>query len=161
NKGRGMRKSIMDVAGSQFISLTISKAEEDGRSVILVNPRDTSKMCSQCGELVEKKLSERTHTCHHCEPVMDRDKNAALNILQRGRKTLRLEQTSVGRHALKPRCLGPGSRHNLSAQRMLGPLPLDKRPGCPYTTENLVQFQVTYSAFRPCSTAYGCARFNL
>ena len=89
-RGRGMRKSILDVAWSQFISLTISKAEEAGRTVILVNPRDTSKMCSHCGELVEKKLSERTHTCPHCGLVMDRDKNAALNILHRGLQTLRL-----------------------------------------------------------------------
>jgi len=70
--------------------MTISKAEEAGRSVILVNPRDTSKMCCHCGEKVEKKLSERTHTCPDCGLVMDRDRNAALNILQRGLQTLRL-----------------------------------------------------------------------
>jgi putative transposase len=88
--GRSLRKSILDVAWSQFISMTVGKAEEAGRMVILVNPRNTSKMCSQCGELVEKELSERTHTCPHCGLVMDRDKNAALNILQRGLQTLRL-----------------------------------------------------------------------
>ena len=85
-----MRKSILDVAWSQFISMTLSKAEEAGRTVILVNPRNTSKMCSHCGELVEKELSERTHSCPHCGLVMDRDKNAALTILQRGLQTLRL-----------------------------------------------------------------------
>jgi putative transposase len=89
-RGRGMRKSIMDVAWSQFVSMTRGKAEEAGRSVVLVNPRDTSKTCSRCGELVEKKLSERTHTCPHCGLAMDRDKNAALNILHRGLQTLRL-----------------------------------------------------------------------
>ncbi len=89
-RGRGMRKSIMDVAWNQFVSMTISKAEEAGRSVILVNPSNTSKMCSHCGELVEKKLSERVHTCPQCGLVMDRDRNAALNILQRGLQTLRL-----------------------------------------------------------------------
>jgi len=85
-----MRKSITDVAWTQFISMTVSKAVEAGRTVILVNPRNTSKMCSHCGELVEKELSARTHTCAHCGLVMDRDKNAALNILQRGLQTLRL-----------------------------------------------------------------------
>jgi putative transposase len=89
-KGRGMRKSIMDVAWSQFVSMTQGKAEEAGRSVILVNPRNTSKMCSHCGEWVEKKLSDRTHSCPYCGLVMDRDRNAALNILQRGLQTLRL-----------------------------------------------------------------------
>jgi putative transposase len=92
SKGRGMRKSIMDVAWSQFISMTISKAAEAGRTVILVNPRNTSKMCSNpnCGRLAEKDLSERIHACPHCGLVMDRDMNAALNILQRGLQTLRL-----------------------------------------------------------------------
>jgi len=47
-------------------------------------------MFSHCGELVEKELSERTHSCPHCGLVMDRDKNAALTILQRGLQTLRL-----------------------------------------------------------------------
>ena len=57
-KGRGMRKSIMDVAWTQFISMTIGKAAEAGRTVILVDPRNTSKMCSDCGELVQKTLSD-------------------------------------------------------------------------------------------------------
>ncbi len=89
-KSRGMRKSIMDVAWTQFISMTIAKAEEAGRTVILVDPRNTSKMCSQCGELVDKTLSDRIHTCPNCGLVLDRDENAALNILQRGLQTLRL-----------------------------------------------------------------------
>ena len=89
-KSRGMRKSILDVAWTQFISMTVSKAAEAGRRVILVNPRDTTKLCSTCGELVPKTLSERVHTCPHCGLVLDRDENAALNILQRGLQTLRL-----------------------------------------------------------------------
>jgi putative transposase len=89
-KGRGMRKSIMDVAWSQFVSMTRGKAEEAGRTVILVNPRNTSKMCSHCGQLVEKDLSVRVHTCPHCGLVMDRDQNAAINILRLGLQNLRL-----------------------------------------------------------------------
>ena len=87
-RSRGMRKSIMDVAWTQFISLTIGKAAEAGRTVILVNPRNTSKMCSSCGELVAKDLSERTHACPYCGLVLDRDVNAAINILHRGLQTL-------------------------------------------------------------------------
>jgi putative transposase len=85
-----MRKSIMDVAWTQFISMTVAKAVEAGRTVILVDPRNTSKMCSDCGELVQKTLSTRTHTCPNCGLVLDRDVNAALNILQRGLQTFRL-----------------------------------------------------------------------
>lgn len=89
-RSRGMRKSILDVAWSQFITLTVTKAEEAGRRVVLVNPRNTSKLCSSCGELVQKRLSDRIHTCPHCGLVMGRDHNAALNILHRGLQALRL-----------------------------------------------------------------------
>ncbi len=87
-KSTGMRKSIMDVAWSQFIEMTVSKAEEAGRRVVLVDARNTSKMCSRCGTLVPKSLSERTHSCPACGLVMDRDVNAAITILQRGLQTL-------------------------------------------------------------------------
>jgi putative transposase len=83
-KSRGMRKSIRDVAWSQFIQMTICKAEEAGSSIILVDPRNTSKMCSQCGTLVQKSLSDRVHDCPECGLVMNRDVNAAINILHRG-----------------------------------------------------------------------------
>jgi putative transposase len=86
----GMRKSIADVAWSQLIEYTSNKAEEAGRTVVLINPSNTSKMCSQCGELVEKDLSVRVHTCPHCGLVLDRDQNAAINILRLGLQNLRL-----------------------------------------------------------------------
>jgi putative transposase len=89
-RSKGMRKSILDVAWTQFISMTVGKAAEAGRTVILVNPRNTSKMCSSCGAMVEKTLSTRTHACPNCGLVLDRDQNAALNILQRGLQTLTL-----------------------------------------------------------------------
>ena len=92
SKGRGMRKSIADAAWSQVIEYTCNKAEEAGRTIVLVNPRNTSKMCSNpdCGKLVEKDLSVRVHECPHCGLVMDRDQNAALNILRLGLQKLRL-----------------------------------------------------------------------
>ena len=89
-RSRGMRKSIVDVAWTQFIQMTVAKAEGVGRRVILVNPKNTTKMCSTCGEIVPKKLSVRVHTCPVCGLVLDRDENAALNILQRGLLSLRL-----------------------------------------------------------------------
>src|SRR5439155_16005618 len=62
-RSRGMRKSIADAAWSQLIEYTCNKAEEAGRTVVLVNPRNTSKKCSNpdCGKLVEKDLSVRVH----------------------------------------------------------------------------------------------------
>lgn len=89
-RSRGMRKSILDVAWTQFIEMTVAKAEEAGRRVILVNPKNTTKLCSTCGEIVPKALSVRVHACPVCGLVMGRDHNAALNILQRGLQSLRL-----------------------------------------------------------------------
>jgi len=78
-----LAKSIGDAAWRQFVQYTANKAEYAGRRVVLVNPRNTSKMCSRCGTLVEKKLSDRVHSCT-CGLVMDRDQNAAINILRLG-----------------------------------------------------------------------------
>lgn len=83
-----LAKSILDAAWRQLISLTAVKAAWAGRTFVLVNPRNTSKMCSQCGILVEKDLSVRTHDCPSCGLVLDRDHNAAINILRLGLQSL-------------------------------------------------------------------------
>jgi putative transposase len=80
----GLNKSIGDAAWNQLIQYTTHKAEWAGRRVVTVDPRNTSKMCSGCGALVDKDLSVRVHSCPHCGLELDRDHNAALNILGRG-----------------------------------------------------------------------------
>jgi len=60
------------------------KAAEAGTRLIRVPPRGTSQNCSGCGVVVPKRLSERTHRCPACDLVIDRDTNAARNILRLG-----------------------------------------------------------------------------
>ena len=60
------------------------KAESAGVEVRLVNPRNTSQMCSGCGKIVPKELKDRVHCCPHCGLVMDRDLNASINIYTAG-----------------------------------------------------------------------------
>jgi len=60
------------------------KAEEAGTIIHEVNPAYTSQICSRCGNIVEKDLSVRIHECPYCNLKMDRDINAARNILKRG-----------------------------------------------------------------------------
>ncbi|MDQ3248953.1 MAG: RNA-guided endonuclease TnpB family protein, partial [Chloroflexota bacterium] len=72
------------VAWGQFVQFTTYKAANAGRGVALVNPRGTTQMCSGCGEIVPKDLSVRIHDCPHCRLKLNRDHNAALNILARG-----------------------------------------------------------------------------
>ncbi|MBO4551971.1 MAG: transposase [Candidatus Methanomethylophilaceae archaeon] len=59
------------------------KASSAGREIILVNPNKTSQMCSVCEDIVDKDLSVRQHICPQCGYTVDRDVNAARNILQR------------------------------------------------------------------------------
>ena len=83
-----LAKSISDAAWKQLITYTTYKAENAGRRVVSVDPRNTSRMCSCCGTLVEKSLSVRVHQCPVCGLVMDRDENAANNILRLGLESL-------------------------------------------------------------------------
>ena len=80
----GLNKSISDAGWSQFRSILTSKAAWAGKRVELVPPAYTSQDCSGCGERVAKSLSIRTHVCPSCGLVLDRDENAAVNILRAG-----------------------------------------------------------------------------
>ncbi len=83
-----LAKSISDAAWNQLIAYTTYKAENAGRVVVTVDPRNTSRQCSCCGTMVEKSLSVRVHTCPICGLSMDRDQNAAINILGLGLQSL-------------------------------------------------------------------------
>lgn len=79
-----LAKSVHDAGWSQFFEQLAYKAEDAGRRFVRVNPNGTSQNCSGCGARVEKTLSERVHQCDDCGLVLDRDHNAAQNILRLG-----------------------------------------------------------------------------
>lgn len=83
-----LAKSILDVAWGKFITILEAVGVKSGVRVVKVNPYGTSQNCSGCGVKVPKDLSIRTHECHKCGAVLDRDVNAALNILERGLKAV-------------------------------------------------------------------------
>lgn len=76
-------KGTSDAGWNMFANFLSYKAEEAGCQVEFVNPKNTSKECSRCGVLTKKTLWERTHNCPSCGLSMDRDINAAINILNR------------------------------------------------------------------------------
>lgn len=78
-------KSMEDAGWAQFLSMLEYKAERAGTLVVRITPNGTSQICSYCGCVVPKTLSERQHNCPHCGFTAPRDVNAALNILSRGR----------------------------------------------------------------------------
>ena len=78
-----LSKSIHDASWGQLIGFTFYKAEEAGKEVVLVDPKNTTQNCSKCGNGVPKDLSVRIHDCPYCGLKLDRDHNAAINIMQR------------------------------------------------------------------------------
>ena len=108
SKNHTLASAIMDASWGKLRLLTAYKAEQRGGREILVEPKGTSQKCSRCEALVPKLLSERTHSCPYCGLVVDRDVNAARNILNRG-----LEQTHAEAEPIPVNRIGkfgPGSK---------------------------------------------------
>src|SRR6476661_5963672 len=94
-KNHKLAKSISDAAWSQFAQWLQYFGKVYGKTVIAVAPMYTSQDCSACGNAVKKSLSVRTHVCS-CGAVLDRDHNAALNILAKGLKQAGIVLNTVG-----------------------------------------------------------------
>ncbi len=86
-KNHCLAKSINDASWYQFRVWLEYFGKVFQRVTVAVNPAYTSQECSSCGAIVKKTLSTRTQVCQ-CGCVMDRDKNAARNILSRGLGTV-------------------------------------------------------------------------
>lgn len=82
-KNHHLAKAISDVAWSAFFGILKSKAENAGREFEKVNPRYTSQDCSHCGHRQKMPLAIRVYECQACQVVIDRDHNAARNLLSR------------------------------------------------------------------------------
>ena len=95
----GLHRGIHSVSWGRFFSFLSYKAESAGTEIIKVDPGNTSQcdrppggrlstarceMCSQCGHIVKKTLSDRVHKCPYCGLVADRDYNASVNIHRLG-----------------------------------------------------------------------------
>ncbi|MDJ0533080.1 MAG: transposase [Xenococcaceae cyanobacterium MO_207.B15] len=86
-RNRKLAKSINDAGWSTFRQWLEYFGHKYGKATVAVPPHHTSQLCSNCGAVVKKSLSTRTHVCV-CGYSEDRDVNAAINILQRGLNTL-------------------------------------------------------------------------
>ncbi|GCE50055.1 putative transposase [Thermosporothrix hazakensis] len=78
----GLNKSITDAGWGMFTEMLRVKAAWAGRVVAFVDPKYTSQVCSGCGTVKPKTLEERWHSCE-CGCELDRDTNAARNILKK------------------------------------------------------------------------------
>ncbi|WP_245644914.1 RNA-guided endonuclease InsQ/TnpB family protein [Peribacillus loiseleuriae] len=82
-RNRKISKSISDAGWGMFRNMLAYKCEKNGGVLIKVEQKFTSQDCSYCNNRVKKSLSIRTHICQKCGVVLDRDYNAAKNILQK------------------------------------------------------------------------------
>jgi len=78
-KNHKLAKHINDASWNSFIQMLSYKAVECGGQIIKVNPKNTSKICSNCDNIQEMPLSERTFKCLKCGFTCDRDLNASIN----------------------------------------------------------------------------------
>jgi putative transposase len=89
-KNHHLAKSISDASWSMFRNWLEYFGKVYGRVVVAVNPAYTSQECSRCHAIVKKSLSTRTHVCK-CGCVLDRDENAAINILNKALRQISTE----------------------------------------------------------------------
>ena len=91
-KNHCLAKSIADAAWSMFFHCLAYKAEEADRLFVKVAPHYTSQICSRCHHKQDMPLDVRVYLCSKpgCGLILDRDWNAALNILRLGLQALGL-----------------------------------------------------------------------
>jgi len=82
-RGRGLRRSVHDAGWGTFLRVLTEKATEHGRELVVIDRfAPTSQVCSVCGvKDGPKPLHVRTWTCGGCGAVLDRDYNAATNVM--------------------------------------------------------------------------------
>jgi putative transposase len=90
-----LAKSIGDASWTMFRTVLAHKAASAGRQYAEVNPAFTSQDCSGCGLRAKKKLSERWHFCPVCGTSLDRDENAAKNILALGLQSIGIQSVEA------------------------------------------------------------------
>jgi putative transposase len=84
-KNHNLAKSMADASWGELINNTIYRAGRAGKYCIKANPGNTSKACSYCGNIIEdQSLDDREYHCINCGLIMDRDDNAAVNVLNAG-----------------------------------------------------------------------------
>ncbi len=90
-----LAKSIHDASWSEFFTKLSCKAAEAGRTYVAVNPAYTSQECSRCHHRQVMPLSERAYHCPCCLLSIDRDLNAAKNILAVGLHSLGIQSVEA------------------------------------------------------------------
>lgn len=85
NRGFGNGKATMDNGYGIFLNMLSYKLFDRGKRLIKIDKWfPSSQICSQCGNRHTMPLNVRTYVCSCCGSIIDRDINAAINILNEG-----------------------------------------------------------------------------
>lgn len=90
---RGLNREIHDQGWGILTNCIEVKAEEAGRTVVLVDPRNTSRTCAECGVIDKASRNGKHFACTGCGHTDHADTNAARNILARA--TARTERSGA------------------------------------------------------------------
>lgn len=83
-RNKQLHRAVYNDWGLYSFSLMLDyKCRLYGKDLVILDERDTSKTCSQCGQQQAMPLWKRTYRCGICGLVLDRDENSAVNLLQR------------------------------------------------------------------------------
>ncbi len=85
-------KNIADASWGKFVQYLTYKAESAGCEIVKIEPKNTTKQCSNCGNIQKMSLWRRTYKCSSCGFEIDRDLNSAINIKN---KFIGLERANV------------------------------------------------------------------
>jgi putative transposase len=81
----GLNRSILDAGWGVFLSILAAKAESAGRTIIAVDPRNTSRTCPACGHCAaENRVTQADFACVACCYEGHADVVGALNVLRAG-----------------------------------------------------------------------------
>ena len=96
-KNHHLAKSIQELSLYRFKEMLMYKSNWYDRDVVQIDRfYPSSKLCSNCGtKNIKLKLSQRTWKCNNCNTVHDRDYNAAINILNEGKRILNIKEDKL------------------------------------------------------------------
>lgn len=91
----GLNRSILENNWGQLKEMISYKCELDGKHLVLVNPKNTSRKCSNCSHTEKDNREGKIFNCLKCSHSMDADLNASINIKEAGLALLACGETSV------------------------------------------------------------------
>jgi len=144
-KNHRLASSIVNATWGKLYEIIASKVERYGIDCFKILPKDTTQKCSRCGLMpeVRKESDDRIHDCLKCGLIMDRDHNAAINILNLGvgqtnaekvpllvqhKKQISkyglMKQEATGHrpvvvHSIEARCHGSENQNHFDSEKLL------------------------------------------